>query len=51
MRDKEVGGDEVELLGEREEAGIERALSLGLLKLLAVVEVRVGEDAAETTRE
>ena len=49
--DEELGGDEVELGGEREEAGVEGGLGLGLLEGFAVVEVGVGEDAAEAAGE
>jgi hypothetical protein len=49
--DKEVGGHEVESFGEGEEAGVEGAFCLGLLKLLAVVEVCVGEYATQAAGE
>ena len=49
--DEELGGDEVELGGEGEEAGVEGGLGLGLLEGFAVVEVGVGEDAAEAAGE
>ena len=49
--DEELGRDEVEARGEREEARVERVLGLGGLERLAVLEVRVGEDAAEAAGE
>ena len=47
--DEELSGDELELRGEREEAGIERGFGLSLLESFAVVEVSMGEDATEPT--
>ena len=49
--DEELGGDEVETRGEREEAGIERRLGLSLLERLAVVEVSMRENAPKTPGE
>lgn len=47
---KEVGGDELEARGEREEPRVERAFSLGLSEGRAVVEVGMREDAPKAAR-
>lgn len=48
---EELGGDEVELGRQGEEARVERGLGFGLLEGLAVVEVGVREDAPEAPGE
>ena len=47
----EFGGNEFEFGGESEESSIERRFSFRLFKSFAVVEVCMGEYAAQSTRE
>ena len=49
--DEELGGDKLELAGQREEASVERRFGLGLFEDLAMVEVSMSENTPEATGE